>query len=261
MRYLFEHADDKISYWNEGAERLYGWASGEVLGRSVHEVLHTEFPVPLSEIMQADRWEGELRHTTKDGSQITVASRWTTLRDHSGKAVGWLEINTDITARKRAEESARSLSGRILTLQDDERRRIARGLHDSLGQYLTALKINLDRLSASDNGNAALASESAGIVDKCLTETRTISYLLHPPMLDEAGLGSAARWYVDGFSRRSGIKVNLNLPPKLDRMHRDVEVALFRAVQEGSHKYSSTLGRFGGGYSSQCGHEATSIGN
>jgi len=117
-------------------------------------------------------------------------------------------------------------------LQDDERRRIARGLHDSLGQYLTALKINLDRLSEPHNGNAALASESAGIVDKCLTETRTISYLLHPPMLDEAGLGSAARWYVDGFSRRSGIKVNLNLPPKLDRMHRDVEVALFRAIQE-----------------------------
>ena len=225
-------AADEISYWNEGAERLYGWASEEVLGRSVHEVLHTEFSVPLSEIMQADRWEGEIRHTTKDGSQITVASRWTTLRDHSGKPVGWLEINTDVTARKRAEESARSLSGRILTLQDDERRRIARGLHDSLGQYLTALKINLERLSASDNSNASLAFESAGIVDKCLTETRTISYLLHPPMLDEAGLGSAARWYVDGFSRRSGIKVNLNLPPNLDRMHRDVEVALFRAIQE-----------------------------
>jgi two-component system, NarL family, sensor kinase len=146
--------------------------------------------------------------------------------------VGWLEINTDVTARKRAEESARSLSGRILTLQDDERRRIARGLHDSLGQYLTALKINLDCLSASDSGKAALAAESAEIVNKCLTETRTISYLLHPPMLDEAGFGSAARWYVDGFSRRSGIKVNLNLPPKLGRMHRDVEVALFRAVQE-----------------------------
>jgi PAS domain S-box-containing protein len=229
---FIRNAADKISYWNEGAERLYGWASGEVLGKSVHEILHTEFPVPLSEIMQADRWEGELRHTTKGGNQITVASRWTTLRDRNGKSVGWLEINTDVTARKRAEESARSLSGRILTLQDDERRRIARGLHDSLGQYLTALKINLDCLSASDSGKAALAAESAEIVNKCLTETRTISYLLHPPMLDEAGLDSAARWYVDGFSRRSGIKVNLNFQPKLGRMHRDVEVALFRAVQE-----------------------------
>ena len=226
-------ADDKISYWNEGAERLYGWASGEVLGRSVHEILHTEFPVPLSEILQTDRWEGELRHTTKDGSQITVASRWTTLRDHNGKSVGWLEINTDITARKRAEEAARSLSGRILTLQDDERRRIARGLHDSLGQYLTALKMNLDVFQTSNDNKAKLASDCSEIVDKCLTETRTISHLLHPPLLDEAGFGSAARWYVDGFSQRSGIKVNLNLPSKLGRMHRDVEVALFRAVQEG----------------------------
>ena len=225
-------AADKISYWNEGAERLYGWASGEVLGRSTHEILHTEFPLPLSEIMHADRWEGELRQTKKDGSQITVASRWTTLRDHSGKTVGWLEINTDITARKRAEESARSLSGRILTLQDDERRRIARGLHDSLGQYLTALKMSLDVFQTSGGNKAKVASECSEIVDKCLSETRTISHLLHPPLLDEAGFGSAARWYVDGFSRRSGIKVNLNLPLKLDRMHRDVEVALFRAVQE-----------------------------
>jgi PAS domain S-box-containing protein len=225
-------ATDKISYWNEGAERLYGWASEEVLGRSTHEILRTEFPVPLSEIMHADRWEGELRHTRKDGSQITVASRWTTLRDHNGKAVGWLEINTDITARKRAEEAARSLSGRILTLQDDERRRIARGLHDSLGQYLTALKMNLDVFQTSGDNKAKLASECSEIVDKCLSETRTISHLLHPPLLDEAGFGSAARWYVEGFSQRSGIKVNLNLPPTLGRLHRDVEVALFRAVQE-----------------------------
>jgi len=230
---FIRNAADKISYWNEGAERLYGWARGEVLGRSVHEILHTEFPVPLSEILQTDRWEGELRHTTKAGNQITVASRWTTLRDHNGKSEGWLEINTDITARKQAEEAARSLSGRILTLQDDERRRIARGLHDSLGQYLTALKMNLDVFQTSNDDKAKLASDCSEIVDKCLTETRTISHLLHPPLLDEAGFGSAARWYVDGFSQRSGIKVNLKLPPKLGRMHRDVEVALFRAVQEG----------------------------
>jgi PAS domain S-box-containing protein len=234
-------ADGRITYWNEGAERLYGWTRKEALSSSTHELIQTEFPLDISRILELDRWEGELQQRRRDGSQVTVASRWTTLRDHNGKSVGWLEINTDITDRKRAEESARSLSGRILTLQDDERRRIARGLHDSLGQYLTALRINLDRFSASHDGNAALASESAGIVDKCLTETRTISYLLHPPMLDEAGLGSAARWYVDGFSRRSGIKVNLDLPPTLDRLHRDVEVALFRAVQEAltnTHRHS-----------------------
>jgi PAS domain S-box-containing protein len=226
-------ADGGITYWNEGAERLYGWTKKEALSRSTQELIQTEFPIDISEILALDRWEGELQQRRRDGSQVTVASRWTTLRDHNGKSVGWLEINTDITARKRAEEAARSLSGRILTLQDDERRRIARGLHDSLGQYLTALKMNLDVLQSSKDNNAKLASECSEILDKCLTETRTISYLLHPPLLDEAGFGSAARWYVDGFSQRSGIKVNLSLPPKLDRMHKDVEVALFRAVQEG----------------------------
>jgi PAS domain S-box-containing protein len=236
-------ADGGITYWNKGAERLYGWTKEEALGKSTSELVYTEFPIDVSDILGRDRWEGELQHQRRDGSRVTVASRWTTLRDREANPVGWLEINTDITARKRAEEAARSLSGRILTLQDNEHRRIARGLHDSLGQYLAALKMNLDRLSASDNGNAALASECGAIVDKCLTETRTISHLLHPPMLDEAGFASAARWYVDGFSQRSGIKVNLNLPPKLGRMHKDAEVALFRAVQEGLtnvHRHSGS---------------------
>src|SRR5262249_43702185 len=225
-------ADDRINYWNEGAERLYGWAAVEVIGKSTHEILQTEFPIDVIDIFRLDRWEGELRHRRRDGTKLTVASRWTTLRDGTGSPVGWLEMNTDITARKQAEDAARSLSGRILTLQDDERRRIARGLHDSLGQYLTALKMNLDVLLASDKSNAKLVSECSTILDKCLSETRTISYLLHPPMLDEAGFGSAARWYVDGFAQRSGIRVNLHLPPKLGRMHKDVEVALFRGVQE-----------------------------
>ena len=228
---FIRNAADKISYWNEGAERLYGWASGEVLGRSVDEILHTEFPVPFRRLCRPtagrENFDTQLRMALKLQSQ--AAGRRCEIKVASPQG---LEINTDVTARKRAEDAARRLSGRILTLQDDERRRIARGLHDSLGQYLTALKMNLDRLSASDSGNAALAAESAGIVDKCLTETRTVSHLLHPPMLDEAGLGSATRWYVDGFSRRSGIEVNLNLPPNLNRMHPEVEVTLFRALQE-----------------------------
>ncbi len=226
------NADDKISYWNEGAERLYGWAKGETLGRSTHEILCTEFPVPLPQILQSDRWGGELRHTKRDGSQVTVASRWTTLKDNDGKSIGWLELNTDITDRKRAEDVARRLSGRILRLQDEERRRIARALHDSLGQYLTALKLNLHLLSPTEGRQAALASDCSDIVEKCLTETRTISHLLHPPLLDEAGLGSVTQWYVDGFAQRSGIKVNLALACGPARLDSDVETALFRILQE-----------------------------
>jgi len=228
---LVRDAGGKISYWNEGAERLYGWTSAEVLGRSTSEFLDTEFSV-LSEILESDRWEGELHQYKKDGSQIIVASRWTTLQDKDGKAFAWLEINTDITARKRAEEAARKLSARILTLQDGERRRIAKGLHDSLGQYLAALKMNLDGFRCSNPKQSAVVSDCSEIANKCLMETRTLSHLLHPPLLDEAGFDTAARWYVEGFARRSGIAVNLGLPQEFMRLHPDVELALFRALQE-----------------------------
>jgi signal transduction histidine kinase len=122
----------------------------------------------------------------------------------------------------------------MLSLEADERRRIARELHDSLGQYLTGLKINLDLLSraANENKRAALLAECVQTTDQCLNETRTISHLLHPPLLDEVGFGSAARWYVDGFAQRSGLKVNLDVPPDFGRLRRDIETALFRVVQE-----------------------------
>jgi PAS domain S-box-containing protein len=222
-----------ITYWNQGAERLYGWSMEEARGKSTYELLKTEFPIPLHEIESKQTWEGELRHSKRDGNQIIVASRWTRLQnDKDGKAVGWLEINTDITARKRAEDAARSLSGRILNLQDEERRRIARELHDSLGQYLTALKLNLSMFGATNGSQARLATECSDILDKCLVETRTISHLLHPPLLDEVGFGSAAKWYVEGFAQRSGIQVNLDLDAKLGRLASEVEIGLFRAVQE-----------------------------
>jgi signal transduction histidine kinase len=170
------------------------------------------------------------RRPPRDGSRIIVGSRWTTLREN-GNPFAWLEINTDITARKLAEESARKLSGRILTLQNEERRRIARGLHDSLGQYLVALKMNPDGFRSQTPEQAAVVSESSQIVEKCLTETRTISHLLDPPLLDESGFASAARWYVEGFARRSGVTVNLDVPEKLIRLHPLAEIALFRGCR------------------------------
>jgi len=230
-------ADDRISYWNEGAERLYGWTREEAIGQSPHDLLGTEFPVPILEVLNSDRWEGELRHSRRDGTKITVASRWTTLRDTERKPVGWLEINTDISARKKAEEAASRLTSRILTLQDTERRKIARELHDSLGQYLTGLKINLDLLSIPDHsqGQRSMAeclAECLELVEQCLTETRTLSYLMHPPLLDEAGLTSAVQWYVEGFVKRSGIGAHLSLSPKLPRLESNMELALFRVLQE-----------------------------
>jgi len=135
-------------------------------------------------------------------------------------------------ALQHAQELGRRLSARILKLQDQERRRFARELHDSLGQYLAALKINLDVFAAAGGEESALARECSDIVHRCLVETRTISHLLHPPLLDESGLASAAQWYVEGFARRSGINVELDLPPERIRLERATETTLFRALQE-----------------------------
>lgn len=129
--------------------------------------------------------------------------------------------------------SLRQLSAALLRVQDEERRRIARELHDSIGQYLVALKMNFARLKvrAATNEMQILA-DSERLLDQCLSETRTISHLLHPPLLDESGLRSAADWYVEGFSRRSGIQVHLEMDEQLGRMTQEVETALFRVLQE-----------------------------
>ena len=230
--------ENKIAYWNQGATRLYGWQEHEVLGQSLHDILQTEFPVPISDVLSSERdsWEGELCHRKRDGSRVIVASRWTTLRDAEGKISGWLEINTDITSRKRAEDAARRLGGRMLQLQDAERRKFARELHDGVGQYLASIKMFLDSAMRADvppEQQRELLAESASIVEKCLSETRTVSHLLHPPLLDEAGLASAIQWYAEGFSERSGIRLDLALQPDLGRLPSDVEITLFRVLQEG----------------------------
>jgi PAS domain S-box-containing protein len=223
-----------ISYWNQGAERLYGWTKQEAISRSPHELLRTEFPIPLAEIETRDYWEGELRHTRKDGVQIVVASRWTTLRDDEGKPFAWLEINTDITSRKRAEEAARSLSAQILTLQDEERRRLARELHDSVGQLLVSIKMNSAVFQSAPSGSPVgkAVTDNAILLDQVISEIRTMSHLLHPPLLDEVGLPSALRWYVDGFSERSKIAVTVDFAGEIGRLGSDVEIAIFRMVQE-----------------------------
>jgi signal transduction histidine kinase len=134
-----------------------------------------------------------------------------------------------------ANHNLRELSARLLQLQDEERRRIARELHDSIGQMLTALTMNLSSVRADIERLAKTATsltDSEGLVQAMSTEVRTISYLLHPPLLDEKGLSSAIRWYVDGFTQRSKIKVDLDLPDDFGRLPREVETALFRVVQE-----------------------------
>jgi two-component system, NarL family, sensor kinase len=143
---------------------------------------------------------------------------------------------TDITERKRTEQELRRLSGQLLRLQDEERRKIARDLHDSTGQNLVALATMLGQLRASilsgEQKPRRLLSECKALADRCIREVRTLSYLLHPPVLDEAGLEHAIRDYVKGLTQRSGIHVKLEISSLLGCMSRDVELALFRVVQE-----------------------------
>src|SRR5260370_14213186 len=135
----------------------------------------------------------------------------------------------------RTNRNLRELSARLMQLQDDERRRIARELHDSVGQMLAALGMNLatvgtdiERLTKTAN----TVNDSAALVQELSREVRTISHLLHPPLLDEAGLASALHWYIEGFAERSKIKVDLEIPADFERLTRESETAIFRTVQE-----------------------------
>ena len=132
-------------------------------------------------------------------------------------------------------EYLRMLSGRLLRLQDAERRRFSRELHDSAGQLLVALDLNLARLeegAAHNSEMAQLTAETKAMVQDLLKELRTMSYLLHPPLLDEAGLPSALRWYVDGLAKGSNLEVELDIAPDVDRFPLEVETAAFRIIQE-----------------------------
>jgi signal transduction histidine kinase len=127
------------------------------------------------------------------------------------------------------------LSQRLLKIQDEERRKISRDLHDSTGQTLTALKISVSFLQdrwKEDPASLAIISDVAQLADKALEEIRTMSYLLHPPLLDEVGFVCAAEWYIEGFAKRSGINVKADIANSHGRLPRKVEVALFRVLQE-----------------------------
>jgi PAS domain S-box-containing protein len=237
---IVHDVDSVILFWNRGAQETYGWSAAEACGNVTHTLLKTEFPEPVDQVYEklysVGWWEGELAHWTREGKRIVLASRQVLQRDAQGRAMGILEINRDVTPRKEAEEALRNLSARLLQLQDEERRRIARELHDSTGQSLAALVIHLSAVSAKfaslDPVAAEMIREAIMLSQKASDETRTLSFLLYPPTLDYAGLRSALEWYVEGFTQRSKVKVDLNVSLGPNRLSEIVERTLFRIVQE-----------------------------
>jgi signal transduction histidine kinase len=158
-------------------------------------------------------------------------------REELKEAHNELELRVQQRTRDLLEktEEVRQLTVRLLRLQDEERRRIARELHDSTGQMLAAMKMFLDQMSLEAKGEkiSSLVAQTIAINDDMTRQLRTMSYLLHPPLLDEMGLPSALQWYADGFTQRSGISVDLKTSPnEFGRLPDDMEIALFRTVQE-----------------------------
>ena len=234
--------------WNAGAERLKGYRAAEIVGHHFscfypEEDRRSGKPDELLKLAATNgRIQDEGWRIRKDGSKFWANVTIAAIKDSAGVLVGFAKVTRDVTQLKQAaqrladsERSLRQLSRHLLRTQDEERRRIGRDLHDSLGQSLTALKIKLDQLSTSGKCNPSVADkvrECCLLANESIKEVRTISYLMYPPMLEELGLKSAVPWYLDGFSQRSGIRTGFEISSDFDRLPLDAELALFRILQE-----------------------------
>ena len=252
-----------VSTWNNGAARIKGYGISEIIGKHF-SVFYPEEDIrsgkPQRELEIAAR-EGRLEdegwRVRKDGSRFWANVIISALRDEAGRLVGFGKVTRDFTEKIRtnealrkeieekteaerklheSERSLRQLSLRLLQTQDEERRRIGRDLHDSVGQYLVGLKMKLDSLKSSakrsQRKDACQLAECSQLIEEAIKEVRTISYVLYPPMLEELGLKSAIPWYLEGFTKRSRIKTTFEVSPEFDRIPGDLELALFRVLQE-----------------------------
>ncbi|MGA8622460.1 MAG: PAS domain S-box protein [Candidatus Sulfotelmatobacter sp.] len=261
-----------ITSWNAGAERLFGYTASEAVGQHISMIIPVnrkdEETVIIERIKQGERLEHfDTVRIRKDKTLLDISLTISPVRDAGGKIIGASKIARDITQRKRIERELRDseeryrtladaldtqvqfrtrelerinselreLSARLLESQDAERRHIARELHDSAGQTLTALGLQLARISEDAKNDPVLsknAQNAEELVQHLAQEIRTTSYLLHPPLLDETGISSALGWYVQGLVERSSLAIDLKVSANFGRLPPEMELVIFRLVQE-----------------------------
>jgi len=251
-------ADGSRDYISSRFYEYTGARPGTAVGLGWLEYVHPDDkPSTLEQWLRSVHsgvaYESEYRLRRADGQYRWFRARAVPLRDTQGGILKWYGTCSDIHDSKLLEQSIRDsaielerlvdsrtaelrrLSGRLMTMQDEERRRIAREIHDGLGQELAAAKMILDGIIAKDTSPAIqhASLDASQLVDRAIQQVRSISHLLHPPLLDEVGLVSALRWFLEGLSERSGIDVRLQVePPELVRLKSEIETAIFRIVQE-----------------------------
>jgi PAS domain S-box-containing protein len=235
--------DGVIRSWNQGAERLFGYSAEEAIGKHITLIIPTDRRAEEATILARLRNGERIDHfetirQRKNGTLVNISLTVSPIRDDRGRVIGASKVARDITVGKEADEARRNaeVSAKLLQAQDAEKRRIARELHDGVGQLMAAIGMNVSQvLREKDRLTPATAQcvvENRSLVDQAVAEIRTVSYLLHPPMLEEMGLTSALPMYIDGFAKRSKVQVTFDAPPDLGRLSPECELTLFRVVQE-----------------------------
>jgi hypothetical protein len=239
--------DGRISFWSRGAEAMLGYTKSQATGKISHDLLHTEFAQPLdqinAELMRVGHWEGDLIKTAADGRRIVVSSRWALQWGKRDQLPRILVIGSDITERKRAEEALllqkeqlRALAERLQCVREEDRKRVARDLHDQIGQILTAIKMDMTwmarHLPASEGAVLARLTESVQLINDGVKSVRAICSGLRPGVLDDLGLAAAVEWQANEFASRNGVQCEVSVPPVDLHLDGDRATAAFRIFQE-----------------------------